>query len=234
MTKKLYWDDAYNKEFDAKVLAIDDNKTVLDQTAFNPRGGGLVGDTGEINGSKVVDTVKGDSESIIHVLEADPNFDHDTIVHGKLDWERRYRIMRMHTAAHMLSAIIHRDEGALITGNQIESDRSRVDFNLQEFNRELVEEFCRKANEFVKKNLPVKTYFMKREEALKIPAIVKLAGAMPPDVEVLRIVEIVGLDIQADGGPHLKNSGEIGEIKLLKTENKGKNNRRLYYTVVDQ
>ncbi len=234
MTKKLYWDDAYNKEFDAKVLAIDGNKTVLDQTAFNPRGGGLVGDTGEINGLKVVDTVKGDSESIIHVLEADPNFDRDTIVHGKLDWERRYRIMRMHTAAHMLSAIIHRDEGALITGNQIESDRSRVDFNLQEFNRELVEEFCRKTNEFVKKNLPVKTYFMKREEALKIPAIVKLAGAMPPDVEVLRIVEIVGLDIQADGGPHLKNSGEIGEIKLLKTENKGKNNRRLYYTVVDQ
>jgi len=231
MTKRLYWDDAYTQEFDAKVLSISGNNVILDQTAFNPRGGGLVGDTGYVNSVKVIDTVKGEAESIIHVTSAPLDAKPGDTVHGKLDWGRRYRIMRMHTAAHTLSAIINSEQGALITGNQIEPDRSRIDFNLHSFNRAAAEELCRKANEVIATNAPVKTYFLNREEALKIPRIVKLASAMPPKTEVLRIVEIVGVDIQADGGPHVRTLSEIGRIDLERTENKGRENRRLYYTV---
>jgi misacylated tRNA(Ala) deacylase len=230
LSRKLYWEDAYIQEFDAKVVNLTGTNIILDQTAFNPRGGGLVGDTGDINGVKVVDTIK-EGETIIHVTEAPLNLKPGDTVHGKLDWDRRYRIMRMHTAAHTLSSLINSEQGALITGNQIEPDRSRVDFNFHDFNRAAGEELCGKANEVIAKNPPVKTYFLNREEALKIPGIVKLASAMPPNIDTLRIVEIVGVDIQADGGPHVKTLSEIGRIDLAKTENKGRENRRLYYTV---
>jgi Ser-tRNA(Ala) deacylase AlaX len=152
-------------------------------------------------------------------------------VHGIIDWDRRHRIMRMHTSAHLLSAIFNKETGALITGNQIEPDKSRIDFSLDDFDREKMLVYCSQANEAIAKNPPVKTYFMKREEALKIPGITKLASVMPPDVKDLRIVEIEGYDLQADGGVHVKNLGEVGKIEPLKFENKGKSNRRLYFAV---
>jgi misacylated tRNA(Ala) deacylase len=139
--------------------------------------------------------------------------------------------MRMHTSAHLLSAIFNKQTGALITGNQIEAEKSRIDFSLENFDRERMLVYCKQANEAIAKNPPVKTYFMKREEALQIPGITKLASAAPPDVKELRIVEIEGLDLQADGGVHVKSLGEIREINPLKFENKGKNNRRLYFTI---
>jgi len=231
MTRKLYWDDPYQREFDGRVVALDGERVILDQTVFHPRGGGLVGDMGEIGGVRVVETAKGEGDSIIHVLEKKPEFAVEETVHGRLDWERRHRIMRNHTATHVLSAVIYREKGSLVTGNQVEPERSRVDFNLAEFGREIAEEFCEKANQILAKRLPVKTYFMKREDALRIPAVVKLAGAMPPEVAVLRIVEIEGVDVQADGGPHVQNLEEVGRIQLLKTDNKGKENRRLYFAL---
>jgi misacylated tRNA(Ala) deacylase len=231
MTKKLFWDDSYLKDFDATVTSLNGNQVVLDQSAFNPHGGGLVGDTGTLEGVRVVDTIKGENDSIVHVLEPAPSWSVGTRVHGVLDWDRRYRIMRMHTTAHLLSSIFHKETGALITGNQIEPEKSRIDFSLDNFDREKMLAHCSQANDSIAKNPPVKTYFMKREEALKIPAIVKLANAAPPDVQELRIVEIEGIDIQADGGPHVKNLGEIGKIEPLKFENKGKSNRRLYFTI---
>ena len=230
MTKKLYWDDAYIKEFDATVTSVNGNQIVLDQTAFNPRGGGLVSDTGELEKAKILEVVKGESDSILHVVDGG-NFSVGQKVHGKLDWEKRYRIMRMHTTAHLLSSIFNTELGSLITGNQVAPDESRVDFNLENFDKEKIFQLVEKANQIIQEGHPVKTYFLPREEAMKIPNIVKLAGAMPPDVAELRIVEIEGVDIQADGGPHVKNLKEIGKITALKTEHKGKNNRRLYFTV---
>ncbi len=231
LTKKLFWDDMYMQEFSAKVISAEGNQIILDQTAFNPRGGGLVGDTGWMNDMKVVDTVKGSDDTIIHILETPVAFSPGIDVKGKLDWDRRHRIMRMHTSAHLLSAIFNKRTGALITGNQIEPDKSRVDFSLDDFDRERMLTYCTEANEIIGKNPPVKTYFMKREEALKIPGITKLATAAPPDVQELRIVEIEGYDTQADGGVHVKNLGEIMKIDPLKFENKGKSNRRLYFTI---
>ena len=231
LTKKLFWEDMYSKEFTAKVVSVEGKEVVLDQTAFNPHGGGLVGDTGSLNGVKVLDTVKGNDDSIVHMLESPPSFAVGAEVQGKLDWDRRYRIMRMHTSAHLLSTIFHKQTGALITGNQIQSDKSRLDFSLEDFDRERMLTYCSQANEAITKNPPVKTYFMKREEALKIPGITKLATAAPPDVQELRIVEIEGYDIQADGGVHVKSLGEIVRIDALKFENKGKSNRRMYFTV---
>ena len=139
--------------------------------------------------------------------------------------------MRMHTSAHLLSSIFLKETGALITGNQIEPEKSRIDFSLENFDRDKMLEHCNKANEAIATNPRVKTYFMKREEALKIPAIIKLAEAAPPNVPELRIVEIEGIDTQADGGPHVRSLGEIGRVEPLKFENKGKSNRRLYFTI---
>jgi Ser-tRNA(Ala) deacylase AlaX len=137
----------------------------------------------------------------------------------------------MHTACHIISAILFRDRKSLITGNKIDVERSRVDFNLEKMDRELIEGVIEKANRVIKRNLPVKVYYLPREEAMKIPGIVKLASKLPPSIRELRIVEIEGIDIQADGGPHVRNTSEIGDVILLKTENKGKNNRRLYFTL---
>ena len=140
--------------------------------------------------------------------------------------------MRMHTSAHILSSVVNGETGALITGNQISPDESRVDFNLEDFDKGKMSYYIDKVNEAIGRGLEVKTFFMKREEALANPGFVKLANAMPPSLEMLRIVEIGDVDTQADGGVHVKNTIEIGKVVGLKTENKGKNNRRLYFTVV--
>lgn len=230
MTRKLFWDDMYAREFDAEVELVEGNRVVLDQTAFNPRGGGLVSDTGRLNGVKVIEATK-EGDSVYHILEAQAELRVGDKVHGVLDWDRRYRIMRMHTSAHILSAVVNRETGALITGNQISPDESRVDFNLEDFSKDKMSSYIDGVNEAVARGLEVKTFFMKREEALATPGFVKLANAMPPSLDVLRIVQIGDVDTQADGGVHVRNTSEIGKVVGLKTENKGKSNRRLYFTV---
>lgn len=236
-TELLYQKDSYLREFDATVKRIDGEKIVLDQTAFNPRSGGLDHDTGilvkEGREYRVVKVLfDKETREVVHYLDTSV---HDLKVgdqvRGIIDWDRRYRIMRMHTAAHILSAIMYRDYNALITGGHISSDKAYDDYSLPEFKPEIFREAVHKANEVVKQGIEVKIYWLKREEALKIPGVVKLASRMPPDIEYLRIVEIPGIDIQADGGPHVRNTREIGEIVFLKAENKGKKRKRLYYTV---
>jgi Ser-tRNA(Ala) deacylase AlaX len=226
----LFWEDAYLREFEAKVESVDEGKVVLDQTAFNPRGGGLVSDTGMLNGSNVTETVK-EGDMIIHILEGPVAFRVGDSAKGVLDWERRHRIMRMHTSAHILSSVVNGETGALITGNQISPDESRVDFNLAEFDKDKMAVYIDKVNQAVGRHLDVRTYFLKREEAMTRPGLVKLANAAPPTVETLRIVEIGDVDTQADGGVHVRNTSEIGTVVGLRTDNKGKNNRRLYFTV---
>ena len=137
--------------------------------------------------------------------------------------------MRSHTAAHVLAALLNQGTGALITGNQLEADHVRFDFSLEKFDRAILEKYLAKANALFGTDIPVTWYELPRGEAFKIPGVVKMAEAFPPDLPLLRIVEIVGLDKQADGGTHVRNLKEIGKVELVKTENKGKNNRRIYF-----
>ncbi len=218
------------RTFDAKVISADSDRVVLDQTAFSPRGGGLVSDWGTVNGVNLAEAVK-EEEEIVHLMESPSDFKPGEAVHCVLDWDRRYRIMRMHTAAHILSAVVNGETGALITGNQIAPDESRVDLSLDHFDREKLAYYVERVNGVVRRAVDIKTFFMRREEALATPGLVKLANAMPPSLEMLRIVQIGDVDTQADGGVHVKNTREIGTVTGLKSDNKGKNNRRLYFTV---
>jgi len=218
------------RTFDAKVISADSDRVVLDQTAFSPRGGGLVSDWGTVNGVNLAEAVK-EEEEIVHLMESPSDFKPGEAVHCVLDWDRRYRIMRMHTAAHILSAVVNGETGALITGNQIAPDESRVDLSLDHFDRERLAYYVERVNGVVRRAVDIKTFFMRREEALATPGLVKLANAMPPSLEMLRIVQIGDVDTQADGGVHVKNTREIGTVTGLKSDNKGKNNRRLYFTV---
>ncbi len=233
-TELLYFNDSYLREFNAKVLEVKDGKyAVLDKTIFYPSGGGQPHDTG-------VMSCNGDDFPVVYVGKLSGDVRHEVgrdglkagdEISGKVDWERRYRLMRMHTAAHIIDAVLYKEAGALCTGNQLGLDKSRIDFSLESLDRDKMQQYIDAANEFVKKAIGLKIYYLKREDALKIPGVVKLASVMPPNVAELRIVEIPGVDLQADGGTQVKNTSEIGEIKFLSVENKGKDNRRMYYTL---
>jgi misacylated tRNA(Ala) deacylase len=235
LTQSLYLKDSYLRECDAHVVSVKDGRyVVLDQTVFYPKGGGQPWDTGKIvkeNEVYNVVYVGKFSGEISHEIDRAGLKERDG-VHCVLNWERRYKLMRSHTAAHTLASLLCEETGALITGNQLEEDKVRFDFNLKEYNREILETYIYKANELLGKDIPVKWYEIPREEALKIPNVTKMAKAQFPNVPKLRIVEIVGVDKQADGGTHVKNLKEVGQIELLKTENKGKNNRRVYFKLV--
>jgi misacylated tRNA(Ala) deacylase len=231
MTDLLYMIDSYMQDFEATVTKVEGKIVILDKTAFYPQGGGVPDDCGKLvfEGSTFnVRMVKKLGSDVIHELDQ-VGLKVGDKVHGWLDWERRYKLMRMHTAAHILSAIVNKETGALITGNNIDLDKARIDFDLETFDREKLAEYCAKANQEILKNQPITVEFMPREKALKIPAVVKLAGALPPAVKELRLVKIGDIDLQADGGPHVSNTKEVGTIEIIDTENRGKNNRRVYF-----
>lgn len=235
-TKLLYLYDSYLREFEAEVVRVEENKVILNQTAFHPLTGGVANDTGYLMKGdeklRVVDVrLNKETGEVIHIIDGEVKLKPGDKVKGVIDWDRRYRLMKLHTAAHLIAAVLYRDYNALITGGHVDVEKAKEDFNLEKPDRRIFEDAVRKANEAVKSKLPVKIYFLTREEAMKIPGIVKLAERMPPEVKELRIVEIEGVDIQADGGPHVKNTEEIGEIKLLKIENKGRTKRRIYFTI---
>lgn len=235
-TRALYLEDSYLRECVASVMSVKDGKyVILDQTVFYPKGGGQPWDTGEIVKDdevyRVVYVGKFSGEISHEVDRAGPK-DGDQ-VRCVLDWERRYKLMRSHTAAHVFASLLCTGTGALVTGNQLEEDKVRFDFSLEKFDREILQEYLDKANEFFKRDIPVKWYELPREEALKIPGVIKMAEALPPEIPVLRIVEVTGVDKQADGGTHVKNLREVGQIELLKAQNKGKFNRRVYFRLSD-
>jgi misacylated tRNA(Ala) deacylase len=235
-TKQLYLYDSYRKEFDAKIQRVDGNAVLLDQTIFHPLTGGVAFDTGFLESDGVKHAVvrveiNRETKEISHIADDATGLKAGGTVKGSITWERRYRLMRLHTTAHLIAAVMYRDHDARITGGQVDPDQAKMDFNLPRTDREVFEDAVAKANLEVQKKTPLKVYFLNRDEALKIPGVVKLAERMPPDVKDFRIVEIPGIDLQADGGPHVNNTGEIGEISLVKIENKGKTQRRLYFTV---
>lgn len=236
-TKPLYLYDSYLWEFEAKILQVRENQVILDQTAFHPLTGSVASDLGYLmKGNMKYEVaeveINKETKEIAHTLEAAAaDLNQGDVLKGMLNWERRYRLMRLHTAAHLIAAIMYSDYYALITGGQVDPAHAKLDFNLPKTDREIFEAAVEKTNEEASKGVSLKIYFLAREEALKMPGIVKLAEKMPPQEKELRIVEIAGIDIQADGGPHVKNTNEIDEICLLKIENKGKNQRRIYFTV---
>ncbi len=235
-TKQLYLYDSYQKDFMAKVEFVKENAVILDQTIFHPLTGGVSFDTGFLESGGVRRSVlrveiNRETKEITHIVDNADGLKPGETIKGEITWDRRYRLMRLHTTAHLIAAVMYRYHDARITGGQVDPDQAKMDFNLPRTDREVFEDAVAKANLEVQKKTQLKIYFLNRDEALKIPGVVKLAERMPPDVKDLRIVEIPGIDLQADGGPHVNNTGEIGEISLLKIENKGKTLRRLYFTV---
>ncbi len=235
-TRQLYLYDSYLREFEAKILHVLGNQVVLDQTAFHPLTGGVACDIGylakgDVKYKVVRVEINRETKEIAHVLETEADLKQGDTVKGMIDWERRYRLVRLHTAAHLIANIMYNDYSALITGGQVDVEHAKLDFNLPKTDREIFEAAVLKATKEAGKGVQLKIYFLTRDEALRIPGVVKLAEKMPPEEKELRIVEIPGIDLQADGGPHVKNTNEIGEIRLLKIENKGKNQRRLYFDV---
>ena len=233
MTEKLFWQDQYLKEFEGKVIEIRGKEVILDKTVFYARSGGQPGDTGEINGIKVIDTYYDNKGNIVHLLEKEPNFNVGDIVKGKIDWERRYKLMRLHTALHILSAVLNNLFGNIkITGSQIYEDKARIDFDLDKLDDESVKKIEEKANEIVNKDLPVYAKFINKEELEKMPQLKRLMDEKRYEkYDVLRVVGIGDIDIQLDGGTHVKFTKEIGRIKIIGKENKGKNNKRLIITI---
>lgn len=236
MSEALYLKDSYLKECESVVESTDGKGVVLDQSIFYPRGGGQPTDTGKLvseDGRELrVVSVSRKSGKIVHDLEDEAGLKTGDKVQCVLDWERRYKLMRMHTAAHVLASMMHKELGVLITGNQLDVDKTRFDFSMEDFDREKFDEIVKKTNQVLSNNVELKIYSLPREEAMKIEGVVKLANALPPSITVLRIVEIPGIDIQADGGTHVRNLDEVGKIEIMKLENKGKNNRRIYFTLM--
>jgi len=230
----LYLDDSYLREFEAKVVSANGKFILLDQTAFYPNSGGQPHDEGTISKD-------GEVYKVVFVGKFDGDISHEVDKKGlkkgdkvscKIDWDRRYFLMRMHTSAHIINEVVHKETGALISGNQLGLEKTRVDFNLEDYHPEKIESYITEANNIINKDLKITSKYMPRDEALKIPNMVKLAGAFPPKIDILRIVSIGDFDTEADGGTHVKSTKEIGKLKFLKVQNKGKNNRRLYYTLV--
>ena len=235
MTDELFLKDAYRKEFRAGVEKIDGREVVLEATAFYPGGGGQPADKGAIGigpiEAAVVDARR-EGGGIVHVLDrAIP----DTVkeLKGALDWDRRYAHMRYHTALHVLSGVIWKSFDAKVTGGQMRPDRARMDFSFPgEWTAEVVGEIERLTNAALAENRPVKVYELPREEALKNPDLIRTqVNLVPERVRTIRIVEIENLDTQADGGTHVANTREVGEIEITAHKSKGRQNKRLEFVL---
>ena len=235
MTELLYLKDSYLQDFEATVTAIEGRNVILDKTAFYPESGGQLDDKGKlvrISDSKVfqVLTVRKLGPQVFHSVDSEGLQVGDK-VHGWLDWPRRHKLMKMHTACHVLSTVINKETGALITGNQLGLDKSRIDFSSESEVKERKKEFEQKANEILASSLDVEVKFLPYTEAMKIPSIVKLAKVLPPNIPELRIVSIGDFDVQADGGTHINNTKECGQIEITDFENKGKDRKRVYFVL---
>lgn len=230
MTDLLYLKDSYLREFEASVTAhdFDQNGVLLDQSAFYPGGGGQLPDKGALwidAASYPVSRVK---RGNVHIIEGElPPV--GARVRGALDWERRYQIMRTHTAMHILCGVIWRDYQASVTGGNMDVLSGRMDFEFERLAPEVVVEIERKINLEVRAARAVQIEILPREAAFQIPDLIRTKiNLLPASIQEVRTVEIVGLDLQADGGTHVANTREVGAIKIAKYKSKGGINKRLY------
>lgn len=230
MTDEIAARDAYQRSVDTMVERVDEDGIVLSQTVFYPRGGGQPGDTGWIrwpNGQvEITDTVRRQGR-LLHVFQGDPPPE-GVEVTAEIDWERRHLLMRTHTALHSLSAIIWRDFDAKVTGGNMEPGTARMDFELEGISVEFGQQVEDKLNEELLADHPVEILFLPRVEALADPDLIRTKINLLPDfIDPIRVVHIVGLDKQADGGTHVSSTLEVGTVRVVKTESKGKANKRI-------
>lgn len=237
MTELLYYQDAYCQAFDAKITAVEtvDGKTrvTLDRTAFYPGGGGQPNDEGQLTvggTSYPVVKVKKEGGQHWHTLDQEvANLAIGTPVQGQLDWDRRHAIMRTHTAMHILCGVVWRDYGASVTGGNMDPGKGRMDFEFAELTREMISEIEAKCNAEVAAAHPVRDQSLPREEAFQIPDLIRTKiNLLPEGIPEVRTVELVGLDLQADGGTHVSNTQEVGTIKVTDYKSKGAINKRMY------
>ena len=228
----LFIEDSYLKDFDATILNIDSNKIILDRTAFYAKSGGQPGDIGKIilNGKEIniIDTVYDNKQNILHVCENSNDLKIDEKIKGKINWEIRYKHMRMHTALHLLCSLIPYD----VTGGQISYEKSRLDFNADDKIEK--EEIENKINQLVKDDHEISYQWITLEELDNQPDLVRTMSVKPPRTNnKIRLVKIGSIDLQPCGGTHVKRTNEIGNIKIGKIENKGKMNRRVNLSISD-
>jgi misacylated tRNA(Ala) deacylase len=240
MTELLYQTDSYLKEFDAVITAVDteSHAIVLDQTAFYPGGGGQPNDTGQLTlaggQSYPLEKVKKQGADVLHFLGGEsPLPEVGAQVHGQIDWDRRYQLMRTHSAMHVLCGTVFRDYGALVTGGNMEPGKGRMDFEFERLQGELVGEIEAAVNKEAEAGHEIRVKILPRDEAFQIPDLVRTKiNLLPEGITEVRTVEIVGLDLQADGGTHVKNTSEIGKIKVVDYKSKGAINKRIYIEVI--
>lgn len=233
-TEFLYPTDSYLKEFDAEVLDHVDRGVVLDRSAFYPGGGGQPADHGVLRTDGVTWNVTGLERvdgAVAHIVdgEAPPV---GSQVHGVIDWQRRHHLMRTHTAMHILCGVVWRDYGAKVTGGNMEPGRGRLDFEFERMNADLVNEIEEKINVEVGAEREIVVRILPREEAFQIPDLIRTKiNLLPPHIQEVRVVEIVGLDLQADGGTHVANTREVGPLTVVGHKSKGRINKRIVIAV---
>lgn len=231
-TTLLFLEDSYAKEADANVIEILPEGVVLDRTIFYYISGGQPCDVGELicaDNTYLVNEVRKKDGKLIHFIDGENALVIGDEVHLKIDWEHRYTLMKMHTAAHVLASIMYKKEKILVTGNQLGVDKTRFDFNMEQFDKEFMQNCINEANAALLCGHEIKSYTLPREEALNIEGVSKLANVLPPQLKLIRLVQIGDIDVQADGGTHVKNTREVGQIELIKCDNRGKANRRVYF-----
>jgi misacylated tRNA(Ala) deacylase len=236
VTEELFSVEAYARTCEATVTAVTYDGVVLDRTVFYARSGGQPGDTGTLRWEggegRVADTVKRGG-MLVHVVD-DKAPGAGTAVVADIDWDRRHTLMRTHTALHALSAIVFRDYGAKVTGGNMEPGAARMDFELESITPEFGREVEEKLNAELSADRPVRVTFLAREVALADPDLIRTkVNLIPEAVDPIRVIEIEGLDKQADGGTHVRSTGEVGAVRVAKTENKGKAFKRMRIELVD-
>jgi misacylated tRNA(Ala) deacylase len=237
-TEDLYARDAYLTVAEARVVDVTDDGLVLDRTVCYPRGGGQPGDTGAIRWEggavRVADTVHRGADAL-HVLEAGhvpPPV--GTAVAVEIDWSRRHRVMRTHTALHALSGIVFTDHGARVTGGNMEPGVARMDFELDAISQEFGRDVEQRLNAALARDRPVRVLFLPRAEALQDPDLIRTkVSLIPEQVDPVRVIDIEAIDRQADGGTHVRSTGEVGAVRVVKTESKGRGFKRMRIELVD-
>jgi misacylated tRNA(Ala) deacylase len=232
-TELLYLRDAYQRTFSATVVDRRDDAVVLDRTAFYPTGGGQPHDRGTLGGLSVTE-VRKDGDAVWHTLTGGPAPAVGALVDGEIDWERRHALMRTHTALHVLCGVIWNEWAVPVTGGNMEPLSARMDFEFDP----LPEAFGPRVEELVNVELAadraVSVEFLARGEAVGDADLIRTKVNMIPEtVSEIRVIDIVGLDKQADGGTHVRSTAEVGRIRVVKTESKGKGNKRVRLEVVD-
>ena len=236
MSENLCYADAYLRNCTARVEQTEGEAVLLDRTVFYPGGGGQPPDTGRLRGDGeawTVTSVSRRGDDIWHEVDGEPPAT-GRRVEAELDWERRYRLMRTHTALHVLCGVIWRDYGASVTGGNMEPLSGRMDFEFETMRGELVAEIERRVNEEVDADREVRVAFLPRVEAFAIPDLIRTKiNLLPPGIETVRTIEIVGLDLQADGGTHVGRTGEVGPVRVTGYESKGRINKRIRIALDD-